>query len=138
MPRPDIIHDVVKHALIKDGWTITHDPFKIRRGRVKLYADLAAERQIANERTSRLIVVEVKSFTGKSLLKELENALGQYLLYLGYLEIIAPERKLYLAMSDTVYDKLVKLEDLERVLRRFTVSMIVVNVKTEEVIQWIS
>src|SRR5262245_25231746 len=27
MPAPDIYHHVVKNALIKDGWTITHNPF---------------------------------------------------------------------------------------------------------------
>ena len=26
MPVKDIYHDTVKNALIKDGWTITHDP----------------------------------------------------------------------------------------------------------------
>jgi hypothetical protein len=26
MPAPDFIHDAVKQALIKDGWTITDDP----------------------------------------------------------------------------------------------------------------
>jgi XisH protein len=25
----DIYHDIVKRALQKDGWTITHDPYKI-------------------------------------------------------------------------------------------------------------
>ena len=27
----DIYHDPVKEALIKDGWTITHDPLLFRR-----------------------------------------------------------------------------------------------------------
>ncbi len=27
MPAKDIIHDIVKTALTKDGWIITHDPF---------------------------------------------------------------------------------------------------------------
>lgn len=26
MPRRDLYHDTVRNALIKDGWTITHDP----------------------------------------------------------------------------------------------------------------
>jgi hypothetical protein len=30
MPRKDIYHDVVKKALIAEGWLITHDPFHIR------------------------------------------------------------------------------------------------------------
>jgi len=29
MPRKDIYHDTVKRALIKDGWTITHDQFTL-------------------------------------------------------------------------------------------------------------
>ena len=27
MPARDLYHDAVKNALVKDGWTITHDPF---------------------------------------------------------------------------------------------------------------
>ena len=30
MPAKDIHHDTVKNALIKDGWTITHDPLRLR------------------------------------------------------------------------------------------------------------
>ncbi len=29
MPAKDIYHDVVKQALIKDGWTITDDPLRL-------------------------------------------------------------------------------------------------------------
>ncbi|HZO86768.1 MAG TPA: element excision factor XisH family protein [Chthonomonadaceae bacterium] len=33
MARRDLFHDACKNALIKDGWTITHDPYLLRRGR---------------------------------------------------------------------------------------------------------
>jgi hypothetical protein len=46
----DKIHGAVKSALIKDGWTITADPFLIELGDVDLKADMAAERTIAAER----------------------------------------------------------------------------------------
>lgn len=29
MPRKDRIHEAVKNALVKDGWTITDDPFRL-------------------------------------------------------------------------------------------------------------
>ena len=29
MPARDYLHNIVKNALIKDGWIITHDPFTI-------------------------------------------------------------------------------------------------------------
>jgi hypothetical protein len=35
MPAKDIYHDTVKNALVKDGWTITHDPLRIRLARGK-------------------------------------------------------------------------------------------------------
>jgi hypothetical protein len=47
MPKLDIIHDAVKNALMKDGWTITGDPYVIQYRRTTLYADLGAERPIA-------------------------------------------------------------------------------------------
>jgi hypothetical protein len=63
MPAKDIYHEVVKNALIKDGWQITHDPLLIRLTKKKLYVDLGAERLIAAERNTEKIAVEIKSFT---------------------------------------------------------------------------
>lgn len=60
MAAADIIHDAVKNALIKDGWTITHDPYVIKYEEVTLYADLGAERAIAAELAGTKIVVEIK------------------------------------------------------------------------------
>lgn len=65
----------------KDGWTITHDPFPMQIGRKRLYADLVAERLISAEKGTQKIVVEVKSFVGRSDVKDLDMALGQYVLY---------------------------------------------------------
>ena len=67
MPATDFIHDAVKQALIKDGWTITDDPFTITYEDATLYADLAAERALAAVRADRRIVVEIKTFLGPSL-----------------------------------------------------------------------
>ncbi|MEP7199171.1 MAG: element excision factor XisH family protein, partial [Chloroflexota bacterium] len=53
MPAADIIHNAVKNALIKDGWTITDDQYTIGFEDVNVYADLAAERRLAAERAGR-------------------------------------------------------------------------------------
>jgi hypothetical protein len=50
MPARDLFHDAVKTALIKEGWDILADPYRIQYKDVDLYADLAAERPIAIER----------------------------------------------------------------------------------------
>ena len=67
MPARDLYHDAVKSALIKEGWLILADPYRIRYKDLDLYADLAAERPIAAERDDQKIVVEIKSFVGRSL-----------------------------------------------------------------------
>ena len=66
MAKRDVCHNQVKHALEKDQWTITHDPFTLQRRRKNLYADLGAERLISAEKDHKKIVVEIKSFLGKS------------------------------------------------------------------------
>jgi XisH protein len=53
----------------------------LKIGKKRLSIDLGAERLIAAENQSFKIVVEVKSFVGQSDVKDLEQALGQYILY---------------------------------------------------------
>ena len=42
MPAKDFYHDTVKNALVKDGWTITHDPLMLRWGKKDMFIDLGA------------------------------------------------------------------------------------------------
>jgi hypothetical protein len=138
MPTADFIHDAVKRALIKDGWTITADPYVIRYEEVRVFADLAAERLLALERGDRKIAVEIKSFLGRSPIHDLEVALGQYALYQGLLEVTAPDRRLYLAVGDVVYSDLFEQKAVQLIVRRYQLALIVVNLETEEVVRWIS
>ena len=66
MSARDAFHQVVKNALQKDSWQITHDPLTFNLGGVKMSIDLAAEKLIAAERQGEKIAVEVKSFLEKS------------------------------------------------------------------------
>ncbi|KAM3094947.1 element excision factor XisH family protein [Phormidesmis sp. 146-12] len=58
MPARYLYHDAVKNALIKDGWTITADPYLIKYEDAELYADLAAERLIASQFPEGVIAAE--------------------------------------------------------------------------------
>ncbi len=138
MPARDIYHDTVRNALIKDGWTITHDPYRLKLARGKnLYVDLGAERLIAAERGIEKIAIEVKSFRSESEMKDLEDALGQFVLYERLLTRYDPERKLYLAVPDEVRQSvfeeeagIVLIED--EVIRLFTFNPI-----QEVIVKWI-
>jgi hypothetical protein len=137
MPRRDIIHQAVRNALLKDGWTITADPYLLEYGAEDMFVDLAAERLLAAERGAEKIAVEIKSFLGRSPINDLQNALGQYALYLSVLEIVDPQRKLYLAVSKTAYDDLTELDTFHLVVRRFQVALFVVRLRAEEIVEWI-
>jgi hypothetical protein len=137
MPRKDIIHEAVKNALIGDGWTVTADPYLLEYGAEDLFIDLAAERLVAAERGEQKIAVEIKSFLGRSPINDLQNALGQYALYLSVLEVVDPQRKLYLALGKTSYDELAQLETFHLVIGRFQVALVVVHLASEEIVEWI-
>lgn len=134
----DIIHNAVKNALISDGWVITADPYRIKAGDIQVYADLAADRPLAAEKDGQKIVVEIKSFVGHSLINDLYEALGQYLIYLRLLETTESDRKLWLAVSDLVFYDFFQIEAIQDVVKKYGVDILVVNIASEEVEQWIS
>jgi len=103
MAARDIYHDIVKQSLIKDGWTITHDPFHMKWGAKDMYIDLGASVLLGAEKTEQKIAVEIKSFVGISEMAEFEKAVGQYVVYDCVLSQTEPERKLYLAVHEYIY-----------------------------------
>jgi XisH protein len=56
----DIHHEAVKTALIKDGWTITHDPLRLTWGAKDMYVDFGSERLLTAEKAKQKIAVELK------------------------------------------------------------------------------
>jgi CRISPR/Cas system-associated exonuclease Cas4 (RecB family) len=138
MAAQDKIHLAVKNSLIKDGWTITDDPYSIKYEDVNLQADLAATRTLAAEKEGQKIVVEVKSFLSPSPINDLKVALGQYDLYFFYLRLTSPEHKLYLAISDTAYQRLLDLKGLELILQDRQMPLIIINVNEEKIVSWIN
>ena len=137
MARRDIYHDTVKRALQKDGWTITHDPFPLQIGKKRLSADLGAERLISAERGIQKIVVEVKSFVGQSDVKDLEQALGQYVLYRQILNEMGIERILYLAVSCPTFNSVFTIELGQVLLKNQIIRLIVFDEECEAIVQWI-
>jgi hypothetical protein len=138
MPARDIYHDAVKSALIRAGWSIFADPYRIRYKDIDLYADLAADRPIAAERGGQKIVVEIKSFVGRSFMTDLHLAVGQYKIYETLLAQTEPEYKLYLAIDDITYDNFFRREGIGFLVRSNQISFFVVNIDEQEIVQWIS
>jgi hypothetical protein len=138
MPAKDLYHDAVKSALIKEGWMITADPYKIKYREIDLYADLAAELPIAAERQGQKIVVEIKSFVGRSLMTDFHNAVGQYTVYRTLIKDTSPEYQLYLAIDDMTHTSFFKRAGIEFLINASQINLLVVDIDRREIVQWIS
>ena len=136
MPAKDIYHDTVKNALVTDGWTITHDPLRLKWGSNILYVDLGAERLLTAEKANRKIAVEVKSFVSHSNLADLENALGQYILYRDILEELEPDRLLYLAVHEEVFETIFQESLGQMLIQKNQLKLIVFNKAEEVIVKW--
>lgn len=137
MPAKDIYHNAVKNALIKDGWTITDDPYILNIGRRDLFVDIGAEKLLSAEKGEKKIAVEIKSFIGKSRVNDLENALGQYTLYGDIMRDIDPNRILYLAITKDVFDTLFQEAIGEILLRNQRFNLLIFEKKQEVIERWI-
>ncbi|MCT7952217.1 XisH family protein [Ancylothrix sp. C2] len=132
----DRFHQVVKMALTKDGWNITHDPLKIKVGGVEMEIDLGAERLLAAERGDEKIAVEIKSFLASaSAISEFHTALGEFINYRAALRREEPERILYLAIPDLIYNSFFHLDFPASVLQENSVKLIIYDIEVEQISQ---
>jgi hypothetical protein len=123
--------------LEKDGWKITNDPLTIRLEDVKFYVDLAAEKTIETNGETRKIAIEIKVFGSLSFLNEFEKAVGQYLIYKQFLDDLFPERILFLAVANDVFEESFSLPSIKAVVARQKIKLLVFNPELEEIIKWI-
>ena len=133
----DKFHDIVKAALIKDGWTVTHDPYDLKAGGVDMEIDLGAERLLAAERKDQKIAVEIKSFlASSSKISEFHRALGQFINYRTALRIVEPERTLYLAVPEATYSSFFQLDLPKSVLQENKLKLVVYSIGIQEIVAW--
>jgi hypothetical protein len=138
MSRKDAFHDVVRHALEKDGWTITHDPLILRYELGNLYIDLGAEKVFAAEREGQKIAVEVKSFLKNSAVSEFHTALGQFISYRILLAEQYPEYVLYLAVPMDAYTSFFATQLAQGIIHSQQLKLIVYKPEQEVIEQWLT
>lgn len=136
MSAKDAFHEVVKNALQKDGWQITHDPYNLQAGTLELYIDLGAEKVVAAEKDGQKIAVEIKSFTGPSKISLFYTALGQFISYRAALQKQEIERILYLAVPGNVYDSFFTMGFIQSLVQQNQIHLIVYDIEQEAIAQW--
>lgn len=147
MSKRDKIHTIVVNALINDGWNVTDDPFHliIKEDDKTLKIDLAAEKIdaiseniIDAEKQEKKIAVEIKSFLNTSILNDVYEAIGQYVVYRSIIRHKKIKRKVYLAVSTITYYRILKLSFIIRVLNEEKIRLVVINPQTEIIKKWIN
>lgn len=138
MPQYDLYHNEVKNGLRKDGWIITDDPYTLEYKGLRLYADLGAEKLLAAERAEQKIAVEIKVFNSPSQVTELQKAIGQYNMYRSILHRVNPERKLYLAIPEEVYQDFFQQPAIQDIVSDQKIYLLIFNPDREVIIQWLN
>jgi hypothetical protein len=136
VPASDICLPQVLRALENDGWQIVVQNEHYRIDKRSIFVDLRAER-LENGSSETILLAEVKCFSEKeSWTTDLYTAIGQYLVYVGLLRKLSVNIPLYLvipeAIYNTVFDAVVR-----QIIKQHDIKMIIVNLETEAITQWL-
>jgi hypothetical protein len=138
MPAFDVYHQNVKNALLRDGWSILSEHFELKYRGDRLYPDIAAEKPITALRGTQKILVEIKSFLGRSFVNDLQAAIGQYVMYRGVLEAESSEFVLYLAVPDKVYQSRFESPLAQLTIQQNQVNLVIFDSDQEKIVSWIN
>lgn len=70
------------------------------------------------------------------MMREFHMALGQFMNYRCALESEDPERTLYLALPNTIYDDFFTQIFPQQVIQRYEIPMLIYSIQTGEIEQW--
>ena len=139
MSAKNIHHEHVIRCLVADGWTITDDPLKLSFEERNLYVDFGAEKNaIAAEKSGEKIAVEVQSFLGQSTVRDLQQAVGQYEMYVAILAENDSDRVLHIAIPRRVHDGLLSERFGQFITKRLGLRFLVFDEDQERIVRWIA
>jgi XisH protein len=137
MPKRDSLHEVVKTALRKEGWNITYDPlFVPTKSGINFFIDLGMERFIGAEKAGDSIAVEIKSFDEVTPFYSFYELLGQYLVYQIALEEQISDWSLFIAITQSGFEKLDDAPIFQKAIEKFKLKFIIFEPRNKEIIRW--
>ncbi|MFB2838064.1 element excision factor XisH family protein, partial [Floridanema evergladense] len=103
-----------------------------------LYPDFAAEKSIAAIRDKERILVEVKSFLGRSFISDLQSAIGQYIMYQEVVKVQTLDFKLFLAIPADLYHNNFQTPLAQLMLQTTQINLLIFDPIQEAIQQWIN
>ena len=139
MAWKDLYHDTVRQALENDGWIITDDPLTVPTPGLDFHIDLGAVRNIVGaQKDGKQIAVEIKSLKGNSVFYDFHQALGQFLIYRLALNMAGKKHSLFLAIPESEYRRLIKVNIYPLSWAEFQVNLLIYNEKNATITLWIN
>ena len=111
---------------------------KIEFEDARLLADLADERTLAAQKGTQKIAVEIKVFGSVSSYSELKKAVGQYQIYRTFPKRLEPDREIFLAVSETIYQKVFQRPSVRVIVSELGINLLIFNEEAEAIVQWIN
>jgi hypothetical protein len=139
MAARDLYYDLVKNALRKAGWRITHNPLRLRlptHGIQTGQGEATEEPLLGADKDERKIAVIVKSFVDCYSVEDLQRALAHLRPYHTSLHATAPDRTLYLAVRQTTYQEYFTESVGAQLLASQPMLCMVFAPRTEAIVTW--
>jgi hypothetical protein len=133
----DKYHFQFRKALEKEGWLITHDSYDFSIGSVDFEIDLGAEMMLGAEKDGKIIAIEIKSFLEDSPVSAFHKAVGQFDNYFLGLSLHDPNRILYLAIPDAIFNTFFQRPFIKLVVQKKAIKIITYDAHKEVIVQWI-
>ena len=137
MPKLDDCHDQIARALQNDGWQVREKSVYVANSNITnvIYIDMQAVKG-QNGTAGRNIFVEAKCFDLPRRTADLHRALGQYIVYRVILDESGLPDPLYLAVPADSLAEYFNPQIL-RVVQRYGIKLVVVDLAEERIIRWI-
>lgn len=95
-------------------------------------------KKIVAQNGEEKIIVEIKSFRGPSQIYDLQQCLGQYLLYRAILEESKSNLALYLAIRQAIYEQIFSEAIGRLLIGKYHLRLLIFDSGQEEIVQWIN
>ena len=111
---------------------------QLKWGLRELFVDLGVKQLIAADNGEEKIIVEIKSFLNPSQVYDLQQSLGQYLLYRAIIEESRMNLALYLAIRQSIYEQIFSEAIGTLVIKKYHLRLLIFDSGREEIVQWIN
>jgi hypothetical protein len=137
MPTQDLYHDIVRDALRKDGWRITHTALQLKARETSSAGELWEGPWLIADKDERKVAVAVDSFVGRSSPADVIQTWRRLGLSRHQLHALDSDRVVCLAVRQATYSACFGGIEGDLLLEKEHMRLIVFDPRAEVIVQWV-